>query len=489
MPFISSSYDGSSSRRNSGSSISGLRGLDRFSSTRKSSVYERPSTYVSAGNSGTATNTASKYSSLDRLKNGNDSSHSYLSSTSTPSRFRSSENITNSSSSYGSTPVSSYSSSNRHELTSSPFGLTRRDRDSSASSYLRSESNNGNDYTSLSSSTSTYGGGNSNNSTLERPSYKPASRSNSSNLFNLDSNSSNTTGETNNNIEDSGSKSSRFSYPEASGSGSSFTSRKNSMADLNGIADMTKRIQETLARHGLDEKRYDSNTSSSSVVTSPRPAYNGRLSDNRYATSNRESRDREILNMPATPTGTWRRRHDSTSTTNDLYSSPTSPSSNPSQAPKWEIANANHTALKTIISRSTSPTPDVKRQLRTRIARTTDPIVVETRRSRKPRVVDASCQTEVTSEFGTLKDYLNPPPPPPLPPKIQDVEPAKDPTIISFDFFASVKKTLMETPTEKLYTALKSENSDSEEDYYEVKKAPMMQLLPGTRPLNSAIGN
>ena len=61
-------------------------------------------------------------------------------------------------------------------------------------------------------------------------------------------------------------------------------------------------------------------------------------------------------------------------------------------------------------------------------------------------------------------------------------------TIISFDFFASVKKTLMETPTEKLYTALKSENSDSEEDYYEVKKAPMMQLLPGTRPLNSAIG-
>ena len=47
MPFISSSYDGSSRRSSGSSDFSGLRGLDRFSSSRKSSVYERPSTYTS----------------------------------------------------------------------------------------------------------------------------------------------------------------------------------------------------------------------------------------------------------------------------------------------------------------------------------------------------------------------------------------------------------------------------------------------------------
>ena len=62
--------------------------------------------------------------------------------------------------------------------------------------------------------------------------------------------------------------------------------------------------------------------------------------------------------------------------------------------------------------RSTSPTLQKDRALRTRIARTTDPIVVEQRRSRKPRVVDANCQTELIPEFGTLENYLRPPPPP-----------------------------------------------------------------------------
>ena len=56
--------------------------------------------------------------------------------------------------------------------------------------------------------------------------------------------------------------------------------------------------------------------------------------------------------------------------------------------------------------RSTSPTLQKDRALRTRIARTTDPIVVEQRRSRKPRVVDANCQTELIPEFGTLENYL-----------------------------------------------------------------------------------
>ena len=60
--------------------------------------------------------------------------------------------------------------------------------------------------------------------------------------------------------------------------------------------------------------------------------------------------------------------------------------------------------------------------MRTRIARTTDPIVVELRRSRKPRVTDASCQTEVIPEYGTLADYLNPPPPPQPKPEPKEVK-------------------------------------------------------------------
>lgn len=117
MPFISSSYDGSA-RRSSGSSTSGgLRGLDRFSSTRKSSVYERPSTYNSA--TAATTNNTSKYSSLERIgssrKNGADSDV-------LPSRF--------------STISTSTPTSYKDSSSSTPFGISSR-RDSSTSSYLR----------------------------------------------------------------------------------------------------------------------------------------------------------------------------------------------------------------------------------------------------------------------------------------------------------------------------------------------------------------
>ncbi len=85
----------------------------------------------------------------------------------------------------------------------------------------------------------------------------------------------------------------------------------------------------------------------------------------------------------------------------------------PKPTPKlYEPADPPVTSRKTVISRSTSPTPELRAQFKTRIARTTEPIVVEIRRSRKPRLVDASCQTDVTEEFGTLAEYLNPPPPP-----------------------------------------------------------------------------
>ena len=163
-----------------------------------------------------------------------------------------------------------------------------------------------------------------------------------------------------------------------------------------------------VCRHGLGDKGTSSSSSTSAFES--KPSYNGRLSDNRYS---RESRDREIVS--ATPTGSWRRRHDSITSNNasDLYSPPT-PSS-PAvvhQPPKWEIPDQHITARKTVISRSTSPVLDSRKGLRTRIARTTDPIVVEQRRSRKPRVIDAECQTETIPEFGTLEDYLHPPPPP-----------------------------------------------------------------------------
>ena len=120
MPFISSSYDGSA-RRSSGSSTSGLRGLDRFSSTRKSSVYERPSTYNSA-TAATTNNSASKYSSLERI--GSSRKVGSEDSSVLPSRFSTIST---------STPTSYKDSSSS---SSTPFGISSR-RDSSTSSYLR----------------------------------------------------------------------------------------------------------------------------------------------------------------------------------------------------------------------------------------------------------------------------------------------------------------------------------------------------------------
>ena len=129
----------------------------------------------------------------------------------------------------------------------------------------RSESNNGNDY-----NPSSYGGNSSNSSTLERSSYhKPASRSNSSNLFSLDNSTDN------NNSEE---KPSRYSSSFTEQTPTNSFSRKNSM-DLNGIADMTRKINETLARHGLDEKK---TIPSFADTYEPKTSYNnGRLSETR----------------------------------------------------------------------------------------------------------------------------------------------------------------------------------------------------------------
>ena len=44
-------------------------------------------------------------------------------------------------------------------------------------------------------------------------------------------------------------------------------------------------------------------------------------------------------------------------------------------------------------------------QVRTRVARTTDPVYVETRRSRQPRTYDVANQTDPNPEFESLVDY------------------------------------------------------------------------------------
>ena len=59
-----------------------------------------------------------------------------------------------------------------------------------------------------------------------------------------------------------------------------------------------------------------------------------------------------------------------------------------------------------MVSRATSPQPDWSKGVRTRIAKTSDPIFVEKRRPRQPRSYEVSCQTEPHSEFGLLADYL-----------------------------------------------------------------------------------
>ena len=63
------------------------------------------------------------------------------------------------------------------------------------------------------------------------------------------------------------------------------------------------------------------------------------------------------------------------------------------------------------------------------------------RRSRKPRVVDNYCQTDVTPEYGTLADHLKPPPPPPEPVVLKDKSPEVSPIfhIVSNIFISRIK--------------------------------------------------
>ena len=94
---------------------------------------------------------------------------------------------------------------------------------------------NGNNYLSVD-----YPGSYSNSSTLERSSYKPASRSNSTNLF------------ANNNDKDADPSANTTTVIDnaVTNSNGNSGSRKQSMDLSNGALDLTRRINETLARHG-----------------------------------------------------------------------------------------------------------------------------------------------------------------------------------------------------------------------------------------------
>ena len=53
----------------------------------------------------------------------------------------------------------------------------------------------------------------------------------------------------------------------------------------------------------------------------------------------------------------------------------------------------------------------------------------------------------------------------------------------NIDYFARLKQSMMSTPTEKMFAGSKmGQPTVEDDDYYEVKKAPMMMLLPGSRP-------
>lgn len=226
--------------------------------------------------------------------------------------------------------------------------------------------------------------------------YKPASRSNSRNLF--DSLRS----------TDSG-------YSTTAASPYSTVQRDQSDSNQDRLSAYSKRVSETLARHGALEPE---STKRNSIV---------------------ESEDSQSNSH-------WRRRFEQ------------------------EKEDEPQRNLTYVISRSTSPSPYSDRARRTRITRSTEPVETYQRRSRRPRTLEASVQTLSTEEYGNLASVLNPK------------------STNEFDYYAMVKKSLAEEAQDKFFVKHKKPEPIAnggvfEDDIaYEVKKAPMMQLLPGTRP-------
>ena len=281
-------------------------------------------------------------------------------------------------------------------------------------------------------------------STLER---RPYSRSNSNNLF---PNGEPSTGYMNGNKYNGAA-----ATPPVNGNstptpfGASFASSSGSAARnpdriSTASTDLEKRIHETLARHGMDPepKKRNSVTFDTTSYEPQRSRYAG-YETPLQETARSYTRDPtpEVESYTNHYGSSWRRRLD-----------------------EDDIIKVSLT------STSTSPNPDSAKQVRSRIARPTCPVEVEHRKSKKPRTIDVSLQTDLTEEFGTLADHL----------RAEEEKHRRQAAekAAKFDYFARVKKSIEAAPAESL---AKLGKYDDDEDYYEIKKAPMMVLLPGAR--------
>ena len=230
--------------------------------------------------------------------------------------------------------------------------------------------------------------------------YKPASRSNSNNLFpNLENSHTAPNGDASltNGVPSRFSKlslgsntnASSFSASNTSSIPTSPTSPLNNSENSHSFnatsvrdarvsqtsTDLEKRIQETLAKHGIEGAQNKKNSASyeipnyhsSSMPTGDRNGTRAVSNSRHVSISEKTDEDIEHSNMYGS---SWRRRLD-----------------------------AEDVESITIVSCSTSPQPDPSKQVRTRIARTTEPISREVRTSRKRRTYNVCCQTDFGNIF------------------------------------------------------------------------------------------
>merc|ERR1712018_889515 len=82
------------------------------------------------------------------------------------------------------------------------------------------------------------------------------------------------------------------------------------------------------------------------------------------------------------------------------------------------------------------------------------------------------CQTDFSEEYGTLEDHLK-----------SELEKTKVKIVpsASFGYFARVQQSLNEATNNQVYSEVSDPVNEEDEDYFEVKRAPMTSLLPGMR--------
>ena len=302
--------------------------------------------------------------------------------------------------------------------------------------------------------------------------YKPASRSNSNNIFpDLNNSHTVTNGDAalTNGVPSRFSKLSLGSNTNLSNFSASNTSSiptsptsplnhsENSTFSLRDArvsqtsTDLEKRIQETLKKHGIEGAQNKKNTipyelpnyHSSSVNTGDHTSSPVVSNSRHISISEKTDEDPEDNNMYGS---SWRRRLD-----------------------------VEDVERITIVSCSTSPQPDPSKQVRTRIARSTEPIAREIRASRKLRTYNVECQTDFLEEFGTLEEHLKSEL---EKTKVKIVPIAK---VASFDYFSRVQQSLKDASNNQVYSDLSDKVNEDDVDYYEIKRAPLMALLPGMR--------